>query len=47
MTIGLFGKAKALASQIGFEVKDTATGGGSDGNFPLRWASPHWTAWEE
>lgn len=33
MTIGLFGKAKALASQIGFEVKDAATGGGSDGNF--------------
>jgi len=33
MTMGLFGKAKALASQLGFEVKDAATGGGSDGNF--------------
>ncbi len=33
MTIGLFGMAKTLASRIGFEVKDAATGGGSDGNF--------------
>ena len=31
--VGLFRKAKALASQLGFEVGDTATGGGSDGNF--------------
>jgi glutamate carboxypeptidase len=29
----LFGKASKLASQLGFEVKDAATGGGSDGNF--------------
>jgi len=33
MAVGLFGKAKALASQLGFEVEDAATGGGSDGNF--------------
>ncbi len=33
MTMDLFGKAKTLASQLGFEVKDAATGGGSDGNF--------------
>jgi glutamate carboxypeptidase len=33
MTADLFGKAKILASQLGFEVKDAATGGGSDGNF--------------
>ena len=33
MTVGLFGKAKTLARQLGFEVKDAATGGGSDGNF--------------
>jgi len=30
---GLFAKARALANQLGFEVKDAATGGGSDGNF--------------
>ncbi|HKT10314.1 MAG TPA: M20 family metallopeptidase [Terriglobia bacterium] len=33
MAAGLFAKARALASQLGFEVKDAATGGGSDGNF--------------
>jgi glutamate carboxypeptidase len=33
MTVGLFENAKALASQLGFVVKDVATGGGSDGNF--------------
>jgi glutamate carboxypeptidase len=33
MTIGLFSKAKALAGQLGFEVTDATTGGGSDGNF--------------
>jgi glutamate carboxypeptidase len=30
---GLFQHAKALASDIGFELEDTATGGGSDGSF--------------
>ncbi|MEJ2009542.1 MAG: M20 family metallopeptidase [Acidobacteriota bacterium] len=30
---GLFGKAKALASELGFEIAEAATGGGSDGNF--------------
>jgi glutamate carboxypeptidase len=33
MAAGLFAKARALAAQIGFEVTDAATGGGSDGNF--------------
>jgi len=33
MAAALFGKAKAVASQLGFEVRDAATGGGSDGNF--------------
>jgi glutamate carboxypeptidase len=33
MTEDLFGKARTLASQLGFEAKDAATGGGSDGNF--------------
>ena len=33
MAAGLFAKARALAGQLGFEVKDAATGGGSDGNF--------------
>jgi glutamate carboxypeptidase len=29
----LFGRAKALAAEIGFTLEDLATGGGSDGNF--------------
>ena len=33
MTTDLFGKAMTLASQLGFEVKGAASGGGSDGNF--------------
>ena len=33
IAVGLFGKAKALAHELGFEVEDAATGGGSDGNF--------------
>lgn len=33
MAADLFAKARALASQLGFDVKDAATGGGSDGNF--------------
>jgi glutamate carboxypeptidase len=33
MTVGLFEKAKTLAGHLGFEVRDAATGGGSDGNF--------------
>lgn len=33
MAAGLFEKARVLAGQLGFEVKDAATGGGSDGNF--------------
>ncbi len=33
MAAGLFAKAKDLAAQLGFEVTDAATGGGSDGNF--------------
>jgi glutamate carboxypeptidase len=33
MTMDLFGKARILASRLGLEVKDAATGGGSDGNF--------------
>lgn len=33
MAAGLYAKARTLASQLGFEVKDAATGGGSDGNF--------------
>ena len=33
MAVGLFGKAKELAGQLGFEVAEAATGGGSDGNF--------------
>ena len=33
MAAGLFAKARALAGELGFEVKDAATGGGSDGNF--------------
>jgi glutamate carboxypeptidase len=33
MTVALFVKAKALAGQLGFEVTNAATGGGSDGNF--------------
>ena len=32
MTVGLFRKAKVLASKLGYEVKDVTTGGGSDGN---------------
>lgn len=33
MAVGLFAKAKAEAGRLGFEVRDAATGGGSDGNF--------------
>jgi glutamate carboxypeptidase len=32
-TISLFKKARNLASEIGFELDEAATGGGSDGNF--------------
>lgn len=32
-TIALFKQAKKLAAQLGFEVDEAATGGGSDGNF--------------
>jgi glutamate carboxypeptidase len=32
----LFEHAKALAAEVGFELQDTATGGGSDGNFTAR-----------
>lgn len=31
--VDLYRQAKALAKQLGFELKETATGGGSDGNF--------------
>jgi glutamate carboxypeptidase len=33
MTAALFGQARALSNQLGFEIKEAATGGGSDGNF--------------
>ena len=33
MTASLFAQAKALASQLGFEVEGAVSGGGSDGNF--------------
>jgi glutamate carboxypeptidase len=32
-TAALFAKAATLASELGFELKEAATGGGSDGNF--------------
>jgi glutamate carboxypeptidase len=32
-TIALFKKARKLASELGFELDEAATGGGSDGNF--------------
>jgi glutamate carboxypeptidase len=32
-TVRLFEQAKALAAEMGFELKEAATGGGSDGNF--------------
>lgn len=32
-TIALFKKARAFASELGFELTEAATGGGSDGNF--------------
>lgn len=34
----LFEHAKGLAAEIGFELQDTATGGGSDGNFTAQYA---------
>jgi len=33
MAIGLFRKAREVGSQMGLELKEAATGGGSDGNF--------------
>ena len=33
MTAALFAHARALAAEIGFTLEDTASGGGSDGNF--------------
>lgn len=30
---GLYGKARAIARELGFELKEAAVGGGSDGNF--------------
>jgi glutamate carboxypeptidase len=32
-TVALFRKARALAEELGFELEEAATGGGSDGNF--------------
>jgi glutamate carboxypeptidase len=32
-TVALFERAKALAAEIGFDLTEAATGGGSDGNF--------------
>jgi glutamate carboxypeptidase len=32
-TIALFKKARKLAAEIGFELDEASTGGGSDGNF--------------
>jgi glutamate carboxypeptidase len=32
-TVALFRQAKKLASQLGFELDEASTGGGSDGNF--------------
>jgi glutamate carboxypeptidase len=32
-TVALFRKARALAQELGFELEEAATGGGSDGNF--------------
>jgi glutamate carboxypeptidase len=32
-TIALFKKARSLAAELGFELEESATGGGSDGNF--------------
>lgn len=32
-TIALFKRAKALAAELGFELEEASTGGGSDGNF--------------
>jgi glutamate carboxypeptidase len=32
-TAELFAHAKALAAQLGFDLEEAATGGGSDGNF--------------
>ena len=32
-TIALFKQARKLAAELGFELNETSTGGGSDGNF--------------
>ena len=32
-TVALFRRAATLAAQIGFELEEASTGGGSDGNF--------------
>lgn len=32
-TLALFGKARALAAELGFEIGHEVVGGGSDGNF--------------
>jgi len=32
-TIALFKQARKLAAEIGFDLKEASTGGGSDGNF--------------
>ena len=32
-TVALFNKARSLAAELGFELEEASTGGGSDGNF--------------
>jgi glutamate carboxypeptidase len=39
-TIALFKKARKLAAEIGFELDEAATGGGSDGNFTAALGAP-------
>jgi len=38
--IALYEQAKALAAEIGFDLKDTVVGGGSDGNFTAAMGVP-------
>jgi glutamate carboxypeptidase len=39
-TIALFKQARALAAELGFELEEAATGGGSDGNFTAALGMP-------
>jgi len=44
-TVKLYQQARALAGELGFQLEEAMSGGGSDGNLPPLSGSRHWMAW--